>query len=59
MPATKTHPAYTIRNVTASMGGLKNGHIGKNLTKMVNPRDVAGNAEKKKKEDEEDLKSFW
>ena len=27
------------------MVGLKNGHIRKNLTQMVNPRDTAGNAE--------------
>ena len=31
------------QNLTTSMVGLKNGHLRKNLTKMVNPRDIAGN----------------
>ena len=35
------------------MVGLKNGLIYKNLTKMVNPRAIAGNAE----EEEEDILS--
>ena len=40
------------RNVTTWMVGLKkNGHIRKNLTqKMVNPRDIAGERRKKRKE---------
>ena len=33
------------QNVPNSMVGLENGHILKNLTKKVNPRDIAGNAE--------------
>ena len=33
------------QNVTTSMVGLKNDHIRKYLTQMVNPRDKAGNAE--------------
>ena len=31
------------------MVGLKNGHIRKNLTPVVNPRDIAGERKKKKK----------
>ena len=38
------------------MVGLKNGHIRKNLTKkMVNPRDLARNAEEEEEEEEEDV----
>ena len=37
------------RNVTTLMVGLKNGHIRKNLTQRVNPRDIAGERKKKKK----------
>ena len=38
------------RNVTTLMVGLKNGHVRKNLTqKVVNPRDIAGEREKKRK----------
>ena len=32
-------------NVATSMVGFKNSHIRKNLIKMVNSRDTAGNAE--------------
>ena len=48
--ATKTpsmhHPQR--QNVATSMVGLKNGHMRKNLTQMVNPRDIAGTWKMKK-----------
>ena len=45
---TTHHPRR--RNVTTLMVGLKNGHMCKNLTqKVVNPRDIAGEHTKQKK----------
>ena len=38
--------------MTTPMVGSKSGHIRKNITKMVNPKDIAGNAE------EEDVQPF-
>ena len=41
----KIHPACTIHENTMwpfLNGWIENGHVGKNLTKMVNPRDVVG-----------------
>ena len=40
------------RNVTTSMVGLKNGHMCKHLTKMVNPRDRAGEHRRRRREQE-------
>ena len=42
------------RNVTTSVVGLKKGHIRKNLTKRVNPRDTAWNALEEEEEEEEE-----
>ena len=49
MPATKTHPACMHHpqrlNVTTSVTGLKMVTYTQLSPKMVNPRDIAGNAE--------------
>ena len=51
MPVTKTLPR--IRNVTASMVGLKiKVTFAKTLPKMLNPRDVAGNADEESRKGE-------
>ena len=43
------------QNVTTSMVGLKNSHVRKKShQKMVNPRDIAGNAE-----ETEDVTRYW
>ena len=38
---------------------LENGQIHKNLTKIVNPRDIAGNAEPEEKGEEEEAVTDW
>ena len=39
------HRRRRRRNMINSMVGLRYGYMSKNLTKMVNPRDIAGNTE--------------
>ena len=59
MPATKTPSMHHVRrwNMTTSMVGLeKNGHIRKKShQKMVNPRDMTGNAEDEEEEEDNDV----
>ena len=40
--------------MTSCKVGLKNGHIREHLTKMVNPRDVAGDTEEEEDEDDDE-----
>ena len=58
MPATKTHPACAIHEDGMSLplwlNFFKRVTYAKISRKLVNPRDIAGNAEKEEEEEEEE-----